>query len=263
MGVLIKLAGGLVTIWAMMFVAHFARRLASRGLKNVPTLPRLLQSFVLTAVCWGTFAIGTLIALALFRVNVTPLFAIVGGLSFILGFTLQETLSNLTSGSMIMVLKPFDTGDFVKTAGISGVVEEMSIVATRIRTFDNQIIVVPNSKIWGDVITNVNASATRRVDLAFGIAYTDSAAHAIKVLQELVDSHKLCLNDPAPEIFVGELGDSSVNIFCHPWSWSEDYWSVYWDLTGQAKERFDVEGISIPFPQRYVHLIQVETMGNT
>jgi len=132
----------------------------------------------------------------------------------------------------------------------------MSIVSTRIRTFDNQIIVVPNSKIWGDVITNVSASPERRVDLVFGIGYSDNAQHAIEVLTELVAAHPMCLKDPAPEIFVGELGDSSVNVFCRPWSKSDDYWSVYWDLTGQAKERFDQEGISIPFPQRDVHLVQ-------
>lgn len=262
LGVLIKLAGLIVAIWAMIFVARFARRVARRGLEKVPTLSNLLKSFVLTAVYWSTFVVGILVVLALFGVNVTPLFAVVGGLSFILGFALQETLGNLASGLMIMVLKPFDTGDYIQTAGISGVVDEMSVVSTQIRTFDNQIIVVPNSKIWGDVITNVSASATRRVDLVFGIAYTDSAAHAIKVLQGLVANHKLCLSDPAPEIFVGELGDSSVNIFCRPWSKSQDYWTVYWGLLGQAKERFDAEGISIPFPQQDVHLIQADPAGD-
>jgi small-conductance mechanosensitive channel len=257
LGVLIKLAGLLVAVWAMMFVARFARKVAGRGLNKVPNLSNLLKSFVLTAVYWVTFVIGILLVLALFGVNVTPLFAVVGGLSFILGFALQETLGNLASGLMIMVLKPFDMGDYIQTAGIAGTVDEMSIVSTQIRTFDNQIIVVPNSKIWGDVITNVSASDTRRVDLVFGIGYTDSAARAIKVLKELVADHKLCLGDPAPEIFVGELGDSSVNIFCRPWSNSEDYWTVYWDLTGQAKEHFDAEGISIPYPQQDVHLYQV------
>ena len=257
LGLLIKLAGALIAIWGMMFVARFARRMAKRGLEKVPNLSKLLNSFVLTAIYWITFVVGILLVLALFGVNVTPLFAVIGGLSFILGFALQETLGNLASGLMIMVLKPFDMGDFIQTAGISGVVDEMSVVSTQIRTFDNQIIVVPNSKIWGDVITNVNASATRRVDLVFGIAYTDNAAHAIRVLEDLVAKHVLCLNDPAPEIFVGELGDSSVNIFCRPWAKSDDYWTVYWDLTGQAKERFDSEGISIPFPQRDVHLYQV------
>ncbi len=259
MGVLIKLAGGLVTIWAMMFVARFARRLASRGLKNVPTLSRLLKSFVLTVVYWGTFVIGTLVILALFGMNVTPLFAVVGGLSFILGFALQEVLGNLASGLMLMVMKPFDMGDFIQVAGTAGVVDEMSLISTQIRTFDNQIITVPNSKIWGDVITNVNASNTRRVDLVFGIAYSDNAAEAIELLKRLVEADTRCLTDPEAAIFVGELGESSVNIFCRPWVKTADYWDVYWGLTGQAKERFDEEGISIPFPQRDVHLIQGDT----
>lgn len=117
---------------------------------------------------------------------------------------------------------------------------------------------VPNSKIWGDVITNVSAAKTRRVDLVFGIAYSDNAPAAVEVLKALVAADPRCLQDPAPEIFVGELGDSSVNLFCRPWVVTEDYWDVYWGLTGQVKERFDVEGISIPFPQRDVHLIPVD-----
>jgi small conductance mechanosensitive channel len=262
-GVLIKLAGALVTIWAMMFVARFARKLASQGLEKVPTLSRLLKSFVLTAVYWGTLVIGTLVVLALFGVNVTPLFAVVGGLSFILGFALQEVLGNLASGLMLMVMKPFDMGDFIQVAGTAGVVDEMSVISTQIRTFDNQIITVPNSKIWGDVITNVNASNTRRVDLVFGIAYSDNAVEAIEVLKRLVEADTRCLTDPEAAVFVGELGESSVNIFCRPWVKTANYWDVYWGLTGQAKERFDEEGISIPFPQRDVHLIQDEAMDDT
>ncbi|WP_170352122.1 mechanosensitive ion channel family protein [Ruegeria atlantica] len=257
-GLLMAILGVLLAVWAMMFVARMVRRVTERGLEKIPTISRMLKRFIATAVFWAVFVLGILIVLALFGVNVTPLFAVLGGLSFILGFALQETLGNLASGLMIMVLKPFDTGDYIQVGGSSGFVDEMSVVSTKIRTFDNQIIIVPNSKIWGDVITNVSASEERRVDLVFGIAYSDNAAQAIDVLKELVSKHELCLKTPEPEVFVGELGDNSVNIFCRPWSKSDDYWTVYWDLTGQAKERFDVEGISIPFPQRDVHLIPVE-----
>ncbi len=250
--------GILAAIFAMMLLARVARRFTQRGLERVPTISRMLKRFVATAVYWAVFGLGILVVLALFGVNVTPLFAVFGGLSFILGFALQETLGNLASGLMIMILKPFDTGDYIQVGGSSGVVDDMSVVSTKMRTFDNQIIVVPNSKIWGDVITNVSASDERRVDLVFGIAYSDNAAKAIEVLTELVAKHRLCLTTPKPEIFVGELGESSVNIFCRPWVKSDDYWIVYWDLTGQAKERFDEVGITIPFPQRDVHLIPVE-----
>ncbi len=257
-GVLMAALGVLLAVWAMMFIARMVRRITERGLGKIPTISRMLKRFIATTVYWVVFVLGILVVLALFGVNVTPLFAVLGGLSFILGFALQETLGNLASGLMIMVLKPFDTGDYIQVGGSSGFVDEMSVVSTKIRTFDNQIIVVPNSKIWGDVITNVSASEERRVDLVFGIAYSDNAAQAIDVLKDLVAQHALCLKTPEPEVFVGELGDNSVNIFCRPWSKSDDYWTVYWDLTGQAKERFDEEGISIPFPQRDIHLIPVE-----
>ncbi|WP_433989484.1 hypothetical protein SuNHUV7_41310 (plasmid) [Pseudoseohaeicola sp. NH-UV-7] len=259
LGVLLKLAGLIVAVWAMFFVSRMVRKFAARGLERVPSLSRLLKTFVLGAVYWLTFSLGVMIVLALFGVNVTPLFAVLGGASFILGFALQETLGNLASGLMIMALKPFDTGDYIQVAGTSGVVDDMSVISTTIRTFDNQVITVPNSKIWGDVITNVSASATRRVDLVFGIGYGDDATHAIKVLSDLVNADELCMKNPSAEVFVGELGESSVNIFCRPWVKSENYWTVYWGLTGRAKERFDAEGISIPFPQRDVHLYQSST----
>ena len=256
LGMLAGVLGLVVAMWLMMMVARFVRGITERSLSRVPSLSRLLKRFVVRAVFWSVFVLGILLVLGLFGVNVTPLFAVFGGLSFILGFALQETLGNLASGLMIMVLKPFDTGDYIHVAGTSGTVDEMSVVSTQVRTFDNQVITIPNSKIWGDVITNVSASDERRVDLVFGIAYSDNAAHAIAVLTRLVKAHPMCLEMPTSEIFVGELGDSSVNIFCRPWCKTEDYWTVYWDLTGQAKEAFDAEGISIPFPQRDVHLYQ-------
>jgi small conductance mechanosensitive channel len=257
-GLLMQVGVFLIALFVLLFIARFVRNLAARGLSRLPAMSKLLQGFVLTVVYWITIVVGLMVALGIAGVNVTPLFAVFGGLSFILGFALQDTLGNLASGLMIMVLKPFDTGDYIEVSGASGVVDDMSVVSTQIRTFDNQIVVVPNSKIWGDVITNVSAAKTRRVDLVFGIAYSDNAPAAVEVLKTLVAADPRCLKDPAPEIFVGELGDSSVNLFCRPWVVTEDYWDVYWGLTGQVKERFDAEGISIPFPQRDVHLIPVD-----
>ncbi|GAA6193524.1 mechanosensitive ion channel family protein [Phaeobacter sp. NW0010-22] len=259
LGLLLQLAVFFTAFIALLFIARFVRKFAAKGLERLPAISRLLRNFVLMVVYWVTVVLGLMIALGLAGVNVTPLFAVFGGLSFILGFALQDTLGNLASGLMIMVLKPFDTGDYIEVSGASGSVDAMSIVSTQIRTFDNQIIVVPNSKIWGDVITNVSAAKTRRVDLVFGIAYSDSAPQALEVLKRLVAADLRCLKDPSAEIFVGELGESSVNLFCRPWVATDDYWQVYWDLTGQVKEAFDKEGISIPFPQRDIHLIPAES----
>ncbi|MBL4768486.1 MAG: mechanosensitive ion channel family protein [Rhodobacteraceae bacterium] len=263
LGFLIKVASGIVAFFAVVLLARFNRRMISRALERTSTLSHLLKSFIQKFVYWLTLAVGVVLILAAIGMNVTPVFAVFGGISFILAFALQDTLGNLASGLMIMVMKPFDTGDLIHVSGTSGIVDNVSIIATTIRTFDNQIIVVPNSKVWGDVITNVNAAAERRVDLVFGIGYTDSAPKAIEILTKLIEQNKYCLTDPAPSIFVGELADSSVNIFCRPWVKTPDYWTVYWGLLRQAKEQFDAEGISIPFPQRDVHLYQVTDQTDT
>ena len=138
-------------------------------------------------------------------------------------------------------------------------VQNVSIVSTTILTFDNQVIVVPNTKVWDSVITNVNASDIRRVDLTFGIGYDDDIELARKTLSDLVSEHPLVLDEPEPIIRVHELADSSVNIICRPWAKSDDYWNVYWDLMQQIKERFDAVGLSIPFPQRDVHVYPTAT----
>ena len=138
--------------------------------------------------------------------------------------------------------------------GIGGTVRSVSIVATTVTTPDNQVIVIPNKNVWGNVITNVTASDTRRVDLVFGISYDDSIEEAQKVITEIVRTHPLVLSDPEPTIRVNELGASSVNFICRPWTRTSDYWSVYWDLTQRVKTAFDDAGISIPYPQQDVHI---------
>ncbi|MEJ2309121.1 MAG: mechanosensitive ion channel family protein [Gammaproteobacteria bacterium] len=242
------------SLFALLIIARIVRGWARRVFARVTTLSKLLQGFLVMVVYWFTIAFGLMIVLAALGVNITPLFALVGGASFIIAFAMQETLSNLAAGLMIMINRPFDEGDFVQVAGLGGTVKHVSIVSTTVTTPDNQVIVVPNSKVWGDVITNVTASDTRRVDLVFGIGYGDSIEQAQKVLEELVTQHPLILKEPAPVIRVSELADSSVNFIVRPWAKTTDYWSVYWDLQRAVKEAFDANGISIPFPQTDMHL---------
>ena len=153
--------------------------------------------------------------------------------------------------------RPFDTGDVVEVAGIAGKVESVNPVSTHILTPDNKLMIVPNKKVWGDIITNVTGSAQRRVDLIFGIGYGDSIDEAQEVLEAIVGEHELVLKDPAPLVQVHELADSSVNFVCRPWVKTVDYWTVYWDITRAVKQSFDKRGISIPFPQQDVYLHQV------
>ena len=249
-----RIAVVLGSLFALLIIARIVRGWARRLFARVTTLSRLLQGFLVMAVYWLTIAFGLMIVLAALGVNITPLFALVGGASFIIAFAMQETLSNLAAGLMIMINRPFDEGDFVQVAGLGGTVKHVSIVSTTVTTPDNQVIVIPNSKVWGDVITNVTASDTRRVDLVFGIGYSDSIEQAQKVLEEVVTQHPLILKEPAPVIRVSELADSSVNFIVRPWTKTSDYWGVYWDLQRAVKEAFDANDISIPFPQTDMHL---------
>ncbi len=248
----------LVSILFVVAIARLVRRLARRSFSRIPNLSRLLQSFLDQVVYLLAIAVGLMVALTLLGFNITPLFAIFGGASFIAAFALQDTLGNIASGLMLMSNRPFDQGDFVDIAGTAGTVKSMSIVATTVSTPDNQLIVIPNSKVWGNIITNVTASPTRRVDLVFGIGYGDSIPKVQSVLEDVVNNHPLVLSDPEPVIRVHELAKSSVNLIVRPWVNSENYWTVYWDLMQQVKEQFDANNISIPFPQRDLHLHKTE-----
>lgn len=244
----------LVAMLALFAIARLLRRFARGWIAHIPNLSKLLQGFLATIIYWLVLAAGLMVLLSALGVDVSPVFALIGGASFILAFAFQDTLGNLASGLMIMINRPFDEGHFVDIGGVAGTVRSVSIVATTVTTPDNQIIVIPNKNVWGNVITNVTASVTRRVDLVFGISYEDSIPAALKVIESTVSSHPLVLQDPAPVIRVHELADSSVNFVCRPWVNTSDYWTVFWDLTQQIKENFDAAGISIPYPQRDVHV---------
>ncbi|MFC1635918.1 mechanosensitive ion channel domain-containing protein [Planctomycetota bacterium] len=246
----------LLTLLAFYVLAFVVGRITHRAVSVSKKCSDLLKQFFVSAVRKTVMLIGIIVALSMLEINITPFVAGLGVAGFILGFALQGTLSNFASGFMILIYRPFDVGNIIEAAGIRGKVESMSLVSTTVLTPDNQIVIVPNGEIWGGVITNVTGSSTRRVDMIFGISYTDDIAKASQVLEGIVSAHELILTEPEPVVKVHELGDSSVNFVCRPWVKTADYWTVYWDVTRAVKERFDVEGVSIPFPQRDVHLYQ-------
>lgn len=250
----IDIAVIVASLVGLILAARILRRLARRWIGHVPQLSKLLQAFLVGVVYWLVLAFGLMVVLSGLGIDISPVFALIGGASFILAFAFQDTLGNLASGLMIMINRPFDEGDYVDVGGVAGTVRSVNIVSTTVVTPDNQVIVIPNKNVWGNVITNVTASDTRRVDLIFGISYADDMRHAMRVMEETVKAHPLVLAEPEPMIRVHELADSSVNFICRPWTRTADYWTVYWDLMQQMKERFDAEGISIPFPQQDVHM---------
>jgi len=228
-----------------------------RGLNSSKLhLSHLLRRMIVSTVRNLVVIFGVLLAISQLGISLGPLLAGLGIAGFIIGFALQDTLSNFASGIMILLYRPFDVGDVVDAGGVSGKVSHMSLVNTTFMTFDNQKLVVPNNSIWGSVITNVTAQRTRRVDLVFGISYGDDIDKAEKVLREVVEAYDAVLDDPKPMIKLHELADSSVNFIVRPWVKTDDYWDTYWDLTKAVKQRFDKEGISIPFPQRDVHVYE-------
>ena len=216
----------------------------------------MLASFLSSIAHILLIAFVVIAALSKLGVQTTSLVAVIGAAGLAVGLSLQSSLSNFASGVMIIAFRPFNVGDFIEAGGVAGVVEGMQIFSTKMRTGDNKQIIVPNSKITGDTITNFSAKETRRVDMVFGVSYSDDLKKARSVLQEVIKSDDRILEDPEPVIAVSELGDSSVNFIVRPWVKSADYWNVYWDITEAVKLRFDQEGISIPFPQRDVHLHQ-------
>ncbi|MBK8977507.1 MAG: mechanosensitive ion channel [Planctomycetes bacterium] len=260
-GKLVGIAVDIAVFMAIFIVFRWLSKLVGgildRSLGAVKRSSALLRNFLVNTTKKVVVFIGVVIGLGQIGVDIGPFLAAIGAAGFVIGFALQGTLSNFANGVMIMIYRPYDIGDVVNMAGVIGTVNDMTLVSTTVRTFDNQTIVIPNSKIWGDVITNITANSTRRVDMTFGIGYGDDIGRAQDVLTDIVTSHPKVLRDPAPTIKLHELGESSLNFICRPWVMATDYWDVYWEITRQVKERFDAEGISIPFPQRDVHLHQV------
>jgi len=261
LGWAIKLIVFILILMAFRTLSKLMRRWADRGMRKVQ-LSVLLRHMIVSTAANLVMFLGILIALSQLGISLGPLLAGLGVLGFIIGFALQDTLGNFASGMMILLYRPYDVGDVIDAGGVSGKVEDMTLVYTVIHTFDNQKMVVPNNKIWGDVIKNVTSQTIRRVDLVFGISYGDDIEKAERVLHEIVNAHERALDDPEPNIRVHTLGDSSVDFVVRPWVKSADYWDVYWDLTREVKIRFDQEGISIPFPQRDVHVFNELTPAN-
>lgn len=243
--------GTLVAFWVLGRLAQrgVRRALGSDRIKGSHLLERTLVSLAGRLV----LLLGLFVALSFVGIHLGPVLAGLGIAGFVMGFALQDSLANFAAGTMILLYAPYDIGDAVEVAGATGKVAGMSLVSTTILTFDNQRVIVPNGKIWGDVIKNITAEATRRVDMVFGIGYSDGIPEAERWLNEILADHPKVLDEPAPIVKLSNLGDSSVDFIVRPWCATKDYWDVRWDVTRQVKLTFDREGISIPFPQRDVH----------
>lgn len=258
--IFLKVLAFVLILTAFRALSQLVKRVVSSALiRSGAEFSTLLKDVLISVSGASVMMLGILVALSQVGISLGPALAGLGVAGFIVGFALQDTLGNFAAGGMILFYRPYDVDDFVEVAGTIGLVKKMTLVSTTINTFDNQTLIIPNSKIWGDVIKNVTAQKTRRVDLEFGVSYSDDIEKTERVLREIVESHEKVLTDPAPNIRLHTLGDSSVNFVVRPWTKTPDYWEVYWDITREVKMRFDREGISIPFPQRDVHFYKQDS----
>lgn len=246
-----------IAVVAVFFgLSKLVGKAVQKALAFSPSNSAILNAFLINMSRRIIFIIGLLIGLSMLEINIGPVVAIIGAAGFVVAFALQNTLGNFASGIMIMFYRPFDVGDLIEVSGVFGNVKSMTLVSTSVTTLDNKLMLVPNNDIWGNTITNATKSSERRVDMLFGIGYADDIEKARQVLDKILEDHSKVLDFPERMVRLHELGDSSVNFICRPWVKTADYWDVYWDVTRQVKERFDAEGISIPFPQRDIHVYQ-------
>jgi len=244
----------ILSILGFWLIGLVLSRLLNKVLVYSTTASVMLKNFLVKTVSRVSIFIGFLIGLSALEINIAPVLAVIGATGFVVAFALQNTLSNFASGLMILLYKPFDVDDWVDVSGAAGKVKSMTLVTTTIMTADNQLMIVPNNSIWGNVITNVTGSNVRRVDLEFGTAYDADIDKVEKILEEIMREHELVLREPEPIVYLDKLADSSVNFMCKSWAKTEDYWTVLRDITRRVKVRFDEEGISIPFPQQDIHI---------
>ena len=227
--------------------------LAGRAMERTRT-EATLSRFLTSLISIGLKALLLISVASMIGIETTSFIAILGAAGLAVGLALQGSLANFAGGVLVLMFRPFKVGDFVEAQGISGVVSSIQIFHTIIKTGDNKVIVVPNGALSNGIITNYSREETRRVDFVFGIGYGDDIAKAKAILERLVSEDERSLKDPAPLVVVSALADSSVNFTVRVWVKSDDYWATYFAITEAVKLAFDAQGISIPFPQRDVHL---------
>ncbi len=249
----LRVLGAAAILLAGRIGARLTSRLVRTALVRAKSDPALV-GFAGNLCYYAVLTFAVVAALSSFGIQTASFVAVVGAAGLAVGLALQGSLSNFAAGVLILIFRPFRIGDLVEVSGHKGTVQEIGIFTTTLHSLDNQKIIVPNSDVMGTTIVNVNANPIRRVDLTAGIAYQDDIGRAKEVLERILSAHPKVLDDPAPTVEVAELGDSSVNFVVRPWVKTEDYWDVYFQVTRSIKEEFDRAGISIPFPQRDVHL---------
>ncbi len=252
----VSLAINVVAAIVILIVGFWIARKVSNGMKRAMGRSRqidpAISNFFAAAVRYLIIAFVIIAVLNQFGIETTSFVAILGAAGLAVGLALQGALSNVAAGVMLLIFRPFRTGQYVEAGGIAGTVAEMGLFTTEMDTPDNVRITVPNGKIWGEAITNFSHHATRRMDIECGIGYGEPIEPAKEAMLKLAEADSRVLSEPAPTVFVNTLGGSSVDLALRFWCAASDYWQLKWDMTRMVKEAFDQKGIEIPFPQTVV-----------
>ena len=244
-----SVVGALLILVLGLMAASWLSRLTRSALERTGRIDATLTSFLSKIVKYAVWVLVFVTVLSEFGVKTTSILAALGAAGLAIGLALQGTLSNIAAGIMILILRPFNTGEYIEVDGIAGTVEEIGLFSTQLKRSDGLFLMVPNSKLWGASVLNYSRNPTRRFELVVGIDYGDDMKQAREILLEVAKADSRVLENPAPVSFVKSLDDSSVGIALRAWIGSADYLATTWDLTEEAKSRFDKAGISIPFPQ--------------
>lgn len=237
------------------WIAARVQKLVERGLSRIKNADPTLTGFLSMMVRYAILAVVIMAVLERFGVETTSLVAVIGAAGLAIGLALQGTLSNVAAGVMLLIFRPFRVGHYVEAGGHGGTVKRLGLFTTDLDTPDNVRVVVPNADIWGAPIKNYASNRKRRLDIGCGIGYGDDIDKAMKVMREIASKDERILDDPAVNVFVDSLGDSSVNLILRVFVPTSDYWDARWDLTKAVKQGFDKAGIEIPFPQRSIHMV--------
>jgi small conductance mechanosensitive channel len=251
----LKLIAAIVVFFVGKWLARKISNLLKRGLQKAETDPTLI-GFVGNIAYFGLLTMVVIAAVGQLGVQTTSFIAVLGAAGLAIGLALQGSLANFAAGVLMIIFRPFKAGDYIEAAGTAGSVEEVQLFTTTLKTPDNKIVIIPNAQVTAGTITNYSARDTRRLDLVFGVGYGDDLDKVKRVIWEVLNEESRLLKDPEPVVAVLNLGESSVDFAVRPWVNSADYWGVYFDLQEKMKKRFDQEGISIPFPQRDLHVYQ-------
>jgi len=244
----------LIVLVVAKLISMAARKLIARSFKKFEGDESLCHA-TYTIVRTLIWVIGLLVILDLFGFNTASFLTVLGAAGLAIGLAMKDSLSNIAAGIMLLILRPYKLGDYIDCGSVSGTIQQMGLFSTVLKTPDGLFVSAPNSVVFGTPIKNYSRNPTRRSDITVGVAYADSLPVAMKAMQEIMEHEPMVLKDPAPEVLVSELADSSVQLTLRYWTATENYWPAYWTIKAQLKPAIEAAGLSVPFPQRIITFV--------